>query len=224
MASPPAAYKQDCVASQRPESTPKSSFASAESGIPNTWIGSRVIGEALDSHIEVNKHWATPNTQRDFNFGCAFDKSLIPILLRPLLAVNRLHFDYIGNFFPCLAVWRCHKNRACSRNIYPELKLPGKEQVQLFQPWHSRKRNYLRTYQLKLSESNLYASVVALKRKNQIWHETDKSEIILDRLLCLEAFGDTEVVINKCHEMLGDQLMLLSELPFIVRLNWICKS
>ncbi|KAL9929977.1 polypeptide N-acetylgalactosaminyltransferase 35A isoform 1-T1 [Glossina fuscipes fuscipes] len=114
------------------------------------------------------------------------------------------------------------------KNIYPELKLPGEEQVQqnkapVFQPWHSRKRNYVKTYQLRLSESNLCASVVSpkvkgfwkkgsplvlrpcLREKNQIWYETDKSEIILDRLLCLEATGDTEVVINKCHEMLGDQ-------------------
>ncbi|KAL9925492.1 polypeptide N-acetylgalactosaminyltransferase 35A isoform 2-T2 [Glossina fuscipes fuscipes] len=114
------------------------------------------------------------------------------------------------------------------KNIYPELKLPGEELVQqnkapVFQPWHSRKRNYVKTYQLRLSESNLCASVVSpkvkgfwkkgsplvlrpcLREKNQIWYETDKSEIILDRLLCLEATGDTEVVINKCHEMLGDQ-------------------
>ncbi|EDW27405.1 GL21271 [Drosophila persimilis] len=40
---------------------------------------------------------------------------------------------------------------------------------------------------------------------NQLWYETEKSEIILDKLLCLEASGDSQVIINKCHEMLGDQ-------------------
>lgn len=114
------------------------------------------------------------------------------------------------------------------KNVYPELRIPGeesskKEQKPVFQPWHSRKRNYISTYMLRLSSTNLCASVIApkvkgfwkkgsslvlqecVKGRNQLWYETDKSEIVLDRLLCLEASGDTQVVINKCHEMLGDQ-------------------
>ncbi|GBP00813.1 Polypeptide N-acetylgalactosaminyltransferase 35A [Eumeta japonica] len=67
------------------------------------------------------------------------------------------------------------------KNVYPELSLPGEENNRnekppIFQPWHSRKRNYISTYMLRLSASNLCASIVAPK-----------------------------VVINKCHEMLGDQ-------------------
>ncbi|XP_005188318.1 polypeptide N-acetylgalactosaminyltransferase 35A [Musca domestica] len=118
------------------------------------------------------------------------------------------------------------------KNVYPELRIPGEEiiksngkqqQLPVFQPWHSRKRNYISTYMLRLSGTKLCASVVAPKVKgfwkkgsslvlqqcqqgrNQLWYETDKSELVLDRLLCLEAIGDTQVVINKCHEMLGDQ-------------------
>lgn len=116
------------------------------------------------------------------------------------------------------------------KNVYPELRVPGQEDPKksqpapVFQPWHSRKRNYLDSFQLRLSGTQLCASVVAPKVKgfwrkgspltlqacrtrapNQMWYETEKSEIILDKLLCLEAAADTLVVINKCHEMLGDQ-------------------
>lgn len=116
------------------------------------------------------------------------------------------------------------------KNVYPELRVPGQEEPKkspsapVFQPWHSRKRNYLDSFQLRLSGTQLCAAVIAPKVKgfwkkgspltlqncrtrapNQMWYETEKSEIILDKLLCLEAAADTLVVINKCHEMLGDQ-------------------
>lgn len=115
------------------------------------------------------------------------------------------------------------------KNVYPELRLPGEESKKsesapIFQPWHSRKRNYLDSFQLRLSGTQLCAAVVSPKVKgfwkkgssltlqlcrprapNQTWYETEKSEIILDKLLCLEAASDALVVINKCHEMMGDQ-------------------
>ncbi|XP_068140726.1 LOW QUALITY PROTEIN: polypeptide N-acetylgalactosaminyltransferase 35A [Drosophila tropicalis] len=124
---------------------------------------------------------------------------------------------------------QCHDFDWYLKNIYPELPIPGEEPkktaaaVPIYQPWHSRKRNYIDSYQLRLSGTELCASVVAPKVKgfwkkgsglqlqpcrnspNQLWYETEKSEIILDKLLCLEASGDAQVVINKCHEMLGDQ-------------------
>ncbi|XP_037957316.1 polypeptide N-acetylgalactosaminyltransferase 35A [Teleopsis dalmanni] len=115
------------------------------------------------------------------------------------------------------------------KNVYPELRLPGDKskkpgaQAAPFQPWHSRKRNYTDTFLIRLAGTKLCASVVApkvkgfwkkgslitlqecVKTQNQIWYETEKAEIILDKLLCLEAAGDSQVRINKCHEMLGDQ-------------------
>ncbi|EDW03635.1 polypeptide N-acetylgalactosaminyltransferase 35A [Drosophila grimshawi] len=115
------------------------------------------------------------------------------------------------------------------KHVYPELRVPGEESKKpvsapVFQPWHSRKRNYLDSFQMRLSGTQLCAAVVSPKVKgfwkkgspltlqlcrprapNQLWYETEKSEIILDKLLCLEAVEDTMVVVNKCHEMLGDQ-------------------
>lgn len=115
------------------------------------------------------------------------------------------------------------------KNVYPELRLPGEKPKKsaisppIYQPWHSRKRHYVDSYMLRLSGSQLCASVVAPKVKgfwkkgstlslqpcarttNQIFYETDKAEIVLDKLLCLEASQDSQVIIAKCHEMLGDQ-------------------
>lgn len=115
------------------------------------------------------------------------------------------------------------------KNVFPELKLPGEEKnnnvhkSNQFQPWHSRKRNYVSRFSIQLAETNLCIAVDNVKVKgfwrkgshlkleecrnssNQIWYETDKREIVLDRLFCLEASGDSEVIIGKCHEMLGDQ-------------------
>ncbi|XP_020810217.1 polypeptide N-acetylgalactosaminyltransferase 35A [Drosophila serrata] len=115
------------------------------------------------------------------------------------------------------------------KNVYPELRVPGEGPAKksapapVFQPWHSRKRNYVDSYQMRLAETELCAAVVAPKVKgfwkkgsslqlqpcqrtpNQLWYETEKAEIVLDKLLCLEASGDAQVTVNKCHEMLGDQ-------------------
>jgi polypeptide N-acetylgalactosaminyltransferase len=46
-----------------------------------------------------------------------------------------------------------------------------------------------------------------LRVKNQMWYETDKSELVLSQLLCLEASNGSNAppVVNKCHEMGGDQ-------------------
>lgn len=113
-------------------------------------------------------------------------------------------------------------------NIYPEQNLPGeksKMEAPKFQPWHSRKRNYTRSFMIRLTNTTLCATINGPKEKNlwakgrkvelapclrvksQMWYETDKSEIIFGQLLCLEARSSSvsQPILNKCHEMGGDQ-------------------
>ncbi|XP_075212719.1 polypeptide N-acetylgalactosaminyltransferase 35A-like [Lycorma delicatula] len=124
---------------------------------------------------------------------------------------------------------KCNKFSWYLNNIYPELTLPGDEgyllkekwkdkEKQPFQPWHLRKRNYITEFQIKLTNTSLCVapemdiktkgSLLILKSclrtKNQMWYETDKSEFVLARLLCLDA-GDRQPKLSKCHEMGGSQ-------------------
>jgi polypeptide N-acetylgalactosaminyltransferase len=113
-------------------------------------------------------------------------------------------------------------------NVYPEQSLPGEQskmELPQFQPWHSRKRNYTRSFMLRLSNTTLCASISGgkgknewtkgskvaltscLRVKNQMWYETDKHELVFGQLLCLEAQSSSvsQPLLNKCHEMGGDQ-------------------
>ena len=113
-------------------------------------------------------------------------------------------------------------------NIYPEQSLPGEQskmELPPFQPWHSRKRNYTRNFMIRLSNTMLCATISGgkgkekwakgskveltncLRVKNQIWYETEKNEFVFGQLLCLEAQSSSlsQPLLNKCHEMGGDQ-------------------
>nr|XP_023017071.1 polypeptide N-acetylgalactosaminyltransferase 35A-like [Leptinotarsa decemlineata] len=115
------------------------------------------------------------------------------------------------------------------KNVYPELILPNDNESRLkkkwsaieqdnFQPWHSRKRNYIDQYQLRMSNSSLCiqsekdyktkGSLLVLRPcmriKNQVWYETDRNELVLGHLLCLQS-GKISPILYKCHEMAGDQ-------------------
>lgn len=125
-------------------------------------------------------------------------------------------------------------------NIYPELEIPGKKKSKseiqkvsqiAFQPWNLRKRNYTKSFMLRLSNTTLCATVKnkknnddnntnnwkrgsslflkpCTKTKNQLWYQTDRYELILDKLYCLEAssdYGKAIPVLGKCHEMIGNQ-------------------
>lgn len=118
------------------------------------------------------------------------------------------------------------------RNIYPQLKLPGEKTTDSnvsqpkFQPWHSRKRNYISSFQIRLSNSSLCVTTENSKEKSlwkkgshlvlhpclrvkaQMWYETERAELVLGQLLCLEAPSSATKgtpMLNKCHEMGGDQ-------------------
>lgn len=123
------------------------------------------------------------------------------------------------------------------RNVYPQLEIPGKkhsaalrpedaEDTPKFQPWHSRRRNYIDQYQIRLRGTALCITAAGPKEKgfwrrgsgivlakclrvrDQMWFETDREELVLSQLLCLEAVGGSSLAlptVNKCHEQNGDQ-------------------
>ncbi|KAJ8917489.1 hypothetical protein NQ315_005538 [Exocentrus adspersus] len=124
---------------------------------------------------------------------------------------------------------KCHDFDWYLKNVYPELPLPTDDEEQLkkrwsaieqdkYQPWHSRRRNYVAQYQIKLAGTDLCIQTAkdvrtkgsglvlrpCKKSKNQTWYETDKNELVLAQLLCLQA-GKTSPILYKCHEMGGDQ-------------------
>lgn len=89
-----------------------------------------------------------------------------------------------------------------------------------------RKRKYIENFMIRLTNSSLCMSAngekekgfwkrntniilsPCLRIKGQVWFETDKHELVLGEILCLEASGASSTappVINKCHEMGGDQ-------------------
>ncbi|KAJ3654522.1 hypothetical protein Zmor_013705 [Zophobas morio] len=115
------------------------------------------------------------------------------------------------------------------KNVYPELTLPTDNEERLkkkwsalendkYQPWHSRKRNYVDQYQIKLANTSLCVQAAkdiktkgsglmlknCVRTKNQLWYETDKNELVLGQLLCLQA-SKPHPILYKCHEMGGDQ-------------------
>ncbi|XP_028035496.1 polypeptide N-acetylgalactosaminyltransferase 35A-like isoform X1 [Bombyx mandarina] len=116
-------------------------------------------------------------------------------------------------------------------NVYPELETGENTQAKKrmaalndaeknkFQPWHSRKRNYTDSYQIRLKNTSLcMQSAKDIKTKgsglvlancirtlNQMWFETDRSELVLGRTLCLDASNNVAPILGKCHEMGGTQ-------------------
>ncbi|KAJ8687555.1 hypothetical protein QAD02_023349 [Eretmocerus hayati] len=115
------------------------------------------------------------------------------------------------------------------KNIYPELTLPddnpqllkdkwNKVDQNMNQPWHARKRNYTDEYQIRLNNTNLCIQsesdiktkgarlilAPCLRIKTQMWYETNKHELVLGQMLCLEG-SEKMPRLGKCHEMGGNQ-------------------
>ncbi|CAH2035238.1 unnamed protein product, partial [Iphiclides podalirius] len=116
-------------------------------------------------------------------------------------------------------------------NVYPELET-GEDSVakkrmaalndpekNKFQPWHSRKRNYTDSFQIRMQNSTLCVQgakdiktkgsglVLAncMRTLNQMWFETDRHELVLGRTLCLDATNGVAPILGKCHELGGTQ-------------------
>jgi len=114
------------------------------------------------------------------------------------------------------------------KNIYPELDIPGQpknktasekvDNLQKYERWDQRTRNYTSSFQLKYLPSNSCVEPVdsvtakgsrlklstCLRSKKQSWYTTDRDEWLVARLLCLDA-GKGEPRLMKCHEMKGQQ-------------------
>jgi len=115
-------------------------------------------------------------------------------------------------------------------NVYPELDKSGRqEETRLkkkhenvpFQPWRQRTRSYSRQrFTLRLVDTRLCARSSApepsvkkaglvmapcLKGSDYRWGLTDKSELVLADLLCLDAGGGASPRLMKCHELGGEQ-------------------
>ncbi|XP_026316385.1 polypeptide N-acetylgalactosaminyltransferase 35A-like [Hyposmocoma kahamanoa] len=119
---------------------------------------------------------------------------------------------YLDHIYPELETG---ENTAAKRRIVA-LNDPEKNK---FQPWHSRKRNYVDSYQIRLKNSSLcLQSAKDIKTKgswlilascirtlNQMWFETDRHELVLGRTLCLDASNNVAPTLGKCHELGGSQ-------------------
>ncbi|XP_026499855.1 polypeptide N-acetylgalactosaminyltransferase 35A isoform X1 [Vanessa tameamea] len=119
---------------------------------------------------------------------------------------------YLDNVYPELEIGE----NSASRKKIAALNDPEKNK---FQPWHSRKRNYTDSFQIRLKNTSLCIQsskdiksrgsglllAKCIRTLNQIWFETDRSELILGRILCLDAVSNVSPVIGKCHELGSSQ-------------------
>lgn len=116
------------------------------------------------------------------------------------------------------------------KNIYPEISPPqaksdkAKKKAELFKlqknapEWKPAPPAILYRFQIRLTDTNLCieseddvttkGSLLILQKcsslKRQMWYETEKHDIRLAQLLCLDA-GERYPRLSKCHEMGGSQ-------------------
>jgi len=104
--------------------------------------------------------------------------------------------------------------------VYPKILKDEKGETKLI-PWDKRPRNYLSKFLIRLTGTNycvesesdatqknsqlVLAKCNNLNKKRQRWSETDKHELVLSELLCLDANSSDIPRVSKCHEMRGTQ-------------------
>ena len=114
-------------------------------------------------------------------------------------------------------------------NIYPEFdqstdaeekRLKKKHEGIRYEPWNMRSRNYVQHFMLRLADTKLCvrsAGEATVKKSElvlapcmrstpYIWSETDKAELVLSELLCLDSSSKNKIPrLMKCHELRNDQ-------------------
>nr|XP_012148376.1 PREDICTED: polypeptide N-acetylgalactosaminyltransferase 35A [Megachile rotundata] len=143
--------------------------------------------------------------------------------------VNKIDYGDITDRLNLRQKLKCKDFAWYVKEVYPELTFPDDDKKRLkdkwarieqkpMQPWHSRKRNYTDQYQIRLSNTALCIQsekdiktkgaklilMPCLRIKSQMWYETDKKELVLGQMLCMEA-AEKYTKLGKCHEMGGNQ-------------------
>ncbi|KAF7988168.1 hypothetical protein HCN44_007662 [Aphidius gifuensis] len=147
--------------------------------------------------------------------------------IRDLPKISNVDYGDVSDRISLRNKLKCHDFSWYLDNVYPELTLPDDTEGRLkekwakieqkqMQPWHSRKRNYTDQFQIRLSNTALCVQsekdvktrggklilAPCLRIKSQMWYKTDKNELVLGQMLCLE--GSSKIPkLGKCHE-LGD--------------------
>lgn len=132
---------------------------------------------------------------------------------------------YYGNITDRLELrqkLKCKSFQWYMENVYPDLALPeapSAENPVKYERWDQRTRNYRKKFGLRLKNTKLCiqsSGGIGEKKaglilahclsgtKGQTWYKTDKSELILSKLLCLDA-TKRQPRLMKCHELGGGQ-------------------
>ena len=132
-----------------------------------------------------------------------------------------VHFGNITDRVELRKKLGCKSFKWYMDNVYPSLTASeaAADDDPKFQRWDQRTRNYERKFAIRLAgtklciqsegsfgdkKAGLALSYCLPETKGQSFYKTDKSELVLAKLLCLDA-SKSKPRLMKCHEMGGEQ-------------------